>query len=100
MSFMPKRYPPEFRDDVIAVARAAQKAGTPLTHVAADFGITSSCLRRWLRLEAGSAASTAGDQADLAAENRQLKAQLRRVEQEREILRRAAAYFAKDVNPK
>lgn len=97
---MPKRYPPEFRDDVIAVARVAQQSGTPMTQVAADFGITASCLRRWLRLDAGSAGTAAGSEADLAAENRKLKAQLRRVEQEREILRRAAAYFAKDVNPK
>lgn len=43
---MPKPYPQEFRDDVVAVARRGQ---APLTQVAADFGISIGCLKNWMR---------------------------------------------------
>jgi transposase len=44
---MPKPFPPEFRRDVIAVAR---KGEAPLSQVAKDFGISESCLHRWLKI--------------------------------------------------
>ena len=43
---MPKPYPKEFRDDVVAVARQGQ---APLTQIAKDFGISETCLSNWLR---------------------------------------------------
>ncbi|WP_220038001.1 transposase [Curtobacterium sp. MCBD17_032] len=44
---MVKAYPEEFRRDVIAVAR---KGETSVRQVAKDFGVSESCLARWLRL--------------------------------------------------
>ncbi len=44
---MPKAFPKEFRDDVVAVAR---KAEASVAQVAKDFGISESCLHRWLAL--------------------------------------------------
>ena len=44
---MPKAFPDEFRRDVVAVAR---KGEAPLTQIAKDFGISESCLHRWLKL--------------------------------------------------
>ena len=44
---MPKAFPPEFRRDVVAVAR---KGEAPLSQIAKDFGISESCLHRWLTL--------------------------------------------------
>jgi hypothetical protein len=44
---MPKAYPKEFRDDVVAVARQRPK-GTTLKQVVDDFGISDSCLANWL----------------------------------------------------
>ena len=44
---MPKPYPKEFRDDVVAVARS-RRSGTTLKQIAADFGISESCLANWL----------------------------------------------------
>ena len=44
---MPKAFPIEFRRDVVAVAR---KGEAPLSHIAKDFGISESCLHRWLKL--------------------------------------------------
>jgi transposase-like protein len=44
---MPKALPPEFRGDVVAVAR---KGEAPLSQIEKDFGICESCLRGWLKL--------------------------------------------------
>ena len=44
---MPKAYPLEFRRDVIAVAR---QRDAPLSQIAKDFGISETCLQRWLRI--------------------------------------------------
>ena len=44
---MPKAFPMEFRRDVVAVAR---KGEAPLSQIAKDFGISESCLHRWLKL--------------------------------------------------
>lgn len=43
---MPKPYPKEFRDDVVAVVR---KGESPLNQIAKDFGISESCLANWLK---------------------------------------------------
>ncbi len=43
---MPKPYPQEFRDDVVAVARKGQ---APLNQIAKDFGISEGCLHGWMK---------------------------------------------------
>jgi transposase-like protein len=98
---MPTPYPIEFRRDVIAVARQGEQSKE---QVARSFGISASCLARWLRIAdredqaAESASAPAG--GDLAVENRELRKRTKQLEQENEILRRATAYFARDVLPK
>ncbi len=94
---MPKAYPPEFRRDVIAVARQGQ---TPIAQVAKDFGITESCLRRWLKAAEVEDGDRPGVTAKESEELRELRKRTRLLEQENEILRRAAAYFAKEISPK
>ncbi|MCW2527894.1 MAG: family transposase [Pseudonocardiales bacterium] len=44
---MPKAFPPEFHRDGVAVAR---KGEAPISQIAKDFGISESCLHRWLNL--------------------------------------------------
>ena len=46
MSIRPKPFPLEFRRDVVAVARERE---APLSQVAKDFGVSESCLHRWLQ---------------------------------------------------
>jgi transposase len=95
---MPKPYPVEFRRDVVAVAR---KGEAPVAQIAKDFGISESCLHRWLQLadlEDGARPGAAGGSE--SAELREVRKRNRVLEQENEILRRAAAYFAKEINPK
>ena len=88
---MPRAHPKEFRDDVVAVAR---KGEAPLARVAKDFGISESCLRNWLQAADGEAGKRPGVMASESAEVRDLKRRNRLLEQENEVLRRAAAYFA------
>jgi transposase len=93
MSAMPRPYPKEFREDVIRVARN-RDPDVMLKTIAADFGISESCLNNWLRTADVEDGITPGT---TAAENEELKAAKRRIrllEQENEVLRRAAAYLS------
>jgi len=94
---MAKHFPKEFRRDVVAVARRNQ---APLNQIAKDFGVSESCVRRWMKradIEDG-----VRDGLTLAeeAEIRDLKKRNRLLEQENEVLRRAAIYLGQGVNPK
>lgn len=57
-------------------------------------GLGHACLYAWLH-GVSRESRKAEKQADLATENARLRAELRRVEEERDILKKAAAYFAK-----
>lgn len=94
---MPKAFPAEFRRDVIAVAR---KGEAPLAQIAKDFGISESCLHRWLKIADVDEGVRPGVTTSESAELRELKRRNRTLEQENEILRRAAAFFARDALPK
>ena len=94
---MPKKFPPEFKRDVVTVAR---RGDLTLAEVAADFDVSVEALRRWVRqavIDDGVRDGlTSSEQSELV----QLRREKRRLEMENEILRRAAAYFAKDTLPK
>ncbi|MEW1823825.1 IS3 family transposase [Arthrobacter sp. NPDC080031] len=93
---MPTAYGAEFRQDVIDVAR---KGEAPLAQIAKDFGLSVTTLKRWIAI-AERKETGAGPAAAESAEMRELKKRNRLLEQENEILRRAAAYLARDINPK
>ncbi len=94
---MPKAFPKEFRRDVVAVARKGQ---APLAQIAKDFGVSQSCLHRWLSLADIEDGLRPGVTSAESGELRELKKRNKLLEQENEILRRATAYFARDVLPK
>jgi transposase len=94
---MPKAFPIEFRRDVVAVAR---KGEAPLSQIARDFGISESCLHRWLKLADVDDGVRPGVTSSESAELRELRKRNKTLEQENEILRRAAAYFAREISPK
>ena len=101
------RYTPEFRADAV---RLLERTGRSLRRVASDLGISASVLVRWRRREmakrkakqqSGPAVAPAGE--TLAEENARLKRELvksqRKIDQlemDREILKKAAAFFAKE----
>ncbi|MFI1741643.1 transposase [Streptomyces sioyaensis] len=100
-------YPEEFRNDAVALYRAAGGKRT-YSAVAADVGVTGETLRSWVRQadEAAGRGHGRGEQnsesqgeelARRRAENSRLRKAEKEWELEREILRRAAAYFAKEM---
>ncbi len=89
--------PEEFRKDAVALYRAAAGKRT-YAAVAADLGITAESLRTWVRKDEARAALGKHDVGGSESEElaRLLKAE-KEWHREREILRRAAAYFAREV---
>jgi transposase len=89
---MPKAFPKEFREDVIRVYRESDAS---MAQIAKDFGISPSCLRRWLSIEERNSSRSlsprsGGEADDLREANKRIKL----LEQENEVLRRAAAYLS------
>ena len=94
---MPEAFPLEFRHDVVDVARRRE---APMSQIAKDFGISESCLHRWLKLADVEDGLRPGITQAEAAEMRELKKRNRLLEQENEVLRRAAVYLGRGLNPK
>lgn len=90
---MPAPYPQEFRDDVIAVARSRDE-GVTLKQIADDFGISEATLSNWLKAADVESGRKPGVTSDVAAELKALKRRAKLLEQENEVLRRAAAYLS------
>lgn len=95
---MPRPHPPEFRRRAVELAREKAK---PVAELARDLGMSESCLRNWVAkadVEEGRRdGMTSADRAEVS----ELRRKLRVAEMENEILRRAAAYFAREnVLPK
>ncbi len=101
-----KNYPPEFKRDAVALYES--RPGATIAGIAADLGISSETLRNWIRaaraergeLERSGRRPRAGDSGGEAsletveAENAALRRRVRELEEERDILRKAARYFA------
>jgi transposase-like protein len=95
---MGRRYPAEFRQRAVELARLREK---PLRQLAADLGISDQTLHHWVK----QAHIDEGRREGLTTEERAELVRLRRanrlLEMENEILKRAAAYFAREnVLPK
>lgn len=98
-----KHYPAEFKADAVALYRS--RPGATIKSVAGDLGVNTETLRNWIRAADGrragahsaptSAAQGGGDgvQAELAAARKRI----RELEEERDILRKAARYFATET---
>ena len=95
---MPRPHPPEFRKRAIELARLREK---PIAQIAADLGISESCLRNWLHQADVDEGAKQGLSSDERAELVRLRRELRVKDMEIEILKRASAYFAREnVLPK
>ena len=92
-----RRFTTEFKAEAV---RQALLPGVSKAQVAQDLGIHSNMLRKWIRLGRGEnnpkGAKAMESAAELARENQRLQKELARVKMERDILKKATAYFAKE----
>jgi transposase len=88
-----KPYPKEFRDDVVRVARN-RGPGVDLEQIAKDFGIHFTTLYSWLKKADVEDGKRVGSATSDAVELRAAQRRIKTLEQEVEVLRRAAAYFS------
>ena len=86
--------PQEFRDGAVRVARS-REPGQKLSIVAKDFRTSESCLTNWMRQADGEDGARPGNSLGGSAELRDLRRRIRPLEQENEVLRRAAVYFSR-----
>jgi transposase len=97
----PSKYTDEFKRDAVGLVRSS---GRPINHVARELGLCHETLRNWVRaadpqrrkppVDAGAALNMAGKDAEIA----RLRAQVAELQAEKEILRKAAAFFAKEMD--
>src|SRR3546814_16490709 len=93
MSTVAGRYPKEFKEDVIRVARD-RGPGETLEQIAHDFGVHPVTLSKWLQQADLEDGLKPGDTKDQATELREARRRIRRLAQTNEVLRRAAAYLS------
>lgn len=86
------RYPAEFKAEAV---RQVTERGHGVVDVAKRLGISDKSLYLWVRLAKDGAGPGSGETGQLKAEVSRLKADLKRANEERDILKKAATYFAK-----
>ncbi|MFJ4206643.1 IS3 family transposase [Streptomyces sviceus] len=96
---MPKPYPEEFRQDVVRVARN-RGPGVTVEQVATDFGVHPMTLWKWMRRADIDDGTKPGVTSQDSAELREARRRIKLLEQENEVLRRAAAYLSQAHLPK
>lgn len=88
-----RKYSSEFKREAVAMAN---QPGIPLSQVARELGINANMLGRWSReLERNGAKAFGGQGKPRDEELLSLKRELARVKRERDFLKEAAAFFAK-----
>ena len=87
-----KRYSPEFKEEAV---RQVAERGYSVRDVAQRIGVSTHSLYKWVQAPRPAKAE-ADELAVTKLENQKLKTELRRIQEERDILKKAAAYFAKD----
>ncbi len=90
------KYSPEFWADAVALYHSSP--GGTYASVAKDLGVNHETLRTWVRDAEQAARPGAVEATAMEKENRQLRARVKELELEREILRRAAKYFAAETS--
>ncbi|WP_202932049.1 transposase [Kocuria marina] len=90
---MPAPYPQEFRDDVVRVARSHED-GVTIAQIAKDFGVHEMTLHKWIRRADIDDGNRVGKSREESSELRDARKRIRLLEQENEVLRRAAAYLS------
>jgi len=89
-----KQYPAEFRE---SSAKLALESNQPISQTARELGVTAKKLYYWINAYSGSDEKPGSVKGPVSEEVKRLKKELSRVTLERDILKKAAAYFARDA---
>lgn len=93
MARVRRTFTPEFKRDAVALVERERKT---VSEVARNLGIARSLLQRWIDQSRDQERDGSPRRAGETEETRQLRKQLRDVTEERDILKKALAYFADD----
>lgn len=89
------KYPAEFRADAVALVRSSER---PVAQIAKELGVNHETLRSWVRAAEAGEQPGAAEESVKDAELARLRKEVAELKLEREILRKAAAYFAKEMD--
>jgi|TARA_B110000495_G_scaffold13926_1_gene10072 transposase len=90
-----KRYTPEFKDEAV---RQVVDRGYSVAEVADRLGVSAHSLHKWIKaVKPNKTDQPSADLIEAKSEILKLRAQLRRTEEERDILKKAARYFAREA---
>ena len=92
-----RSFTPEFRADAVRLVREGSKS---LPQVAKDLDLTESALRNWVREADGGEGKESADALSTAEREElvRLRKEVRHLEMERDFLKKAAAFFAKETS--
>lgn len=90
-----RRYAPEFKEEAVRLAQQGEKS---IPQIAKDLGIAHQTLREWIRQSEIDAGQREGLTSEEREELRRLRRENRILRQEREILKKAAAFFAQETH--
>jgi transposase len=96
---MPKSrppYPEPFRREAVELVRTSGKS---IKEIASDLGVTEQSLRNWVRQHEVDVGQRPGLSSEEREELKRLRRENRVLREEREILKKAAAFFAKESDP-
>lgn len=90
----PERFTPEFKEEAV---RQIVERGYSVAEVSARLGVSAHSLYKWVKaVSPDKTEKQAGELLEAKSEILRLRAQLRRTEEERDILKKAARYFARE----
>ncbi|EDM46800.1 hypothetical protein MDG893_07230 [Marinobacter algicola DG893] len=89
-----QRYPPEFKDEAV---RQVLERGYTVAEVSQRLGVSTHSLYKWVKaVKPDKSDEQAAELVEAKSEILRLRAQMRRIEEERDILKKAARYFARE----
>jgi transposase len=89
-----QRYPPEFKDEAV---RQVLERGYTVAEVSQRLGVSAHSLYKWVKaVKPDKSGEQAAELVEAKSEILRLRAHMRRIEEERDILKKAARYFARE----